>query len=129
MMHSNVEIPDVPAGINEAAEDFWRQVHEVTPLNDHERTILTQICRALTRIDELEAAWRQDGRYTINGVQGSTVIHPIFTEIRSQQTIVNTLFRTLKLNNIIGEVSSGKEAPLADPNVINLIERAKRKAN
>lgn len=129
-MSTTVHVPAAPEGINDAATDFWVRVHEATPLSDHERTVLTQICKALTRIDELETAWRADGRYTINGVQGSTVIHPIFTEIRSQQGILNTLYRTLKLHDIINDVPNGKATPAVDPNVIDMIARAQsRKAN
>jgi hypothetical protein len=129
-MRETIEIPPAPDGVNEAAVSFWEQVHKVTPLSDHERTVLTQICKALTRIAELEAAWESDGRYTINGVQGSTVIHPIFTEIRAQQNIIDKLYKTLNLHNIIDESSDAKGAVVADPNVIALIERAqKRKAN
>ena len=125
-----MEIPTPPEGIDENASAFWTQVHEMTPLSDHERTILTQICKALTRIAELEAAWKLDGRYTINGVQGSTVIHPIFTEIRAQQNIIDKLYKTLNLHNIIDEPSSSKGTTIADPKVVDMISRAQsKKAN
>ena len=126
-MHSNVEIPTPPEEINEEAAEFWNHVHEATPLSNHERTILAQICKAITKIHELEAALKADGRYTINGVQGSTVIHPLFTEIRAQQNIINTLYRTLKLHDIIGEAPNSNGVVSEDPNVISLIERATRK--
>lgn len=126
-MDSNVEIPEPPEGISHDAADFWRHAHEATPLNDHERTLLAQICKALTKVEELEAAFKADGRYTINGVQGSTVIHPLFTEIRAQLNIINTLYRTLKLHDIIGELPNGKKTPAADPNVIDMIERARNR--
>lgn len=129
-MFDNIEIPPAPDGLSDNAVAFWVSVHEVTPLNEYERSILTQICKALTKIDELEGALQADGRYTIKGVQGSTVINPLFTEIRMQQNTVDKLYRTLKLNNVLGEVSSGKDVPVVDPNVIDMIERARnRKAN
>ncbi|MDX8047854.1 hypothetical protein SK571_00540 [Lentzea sp. BCCO 10_0798] len=129
-MYANVEVPEAPEGINDKSAEFWNHVHEVTPVSDHERTILVQICKALTRIDEMEAELKADGRYTIKGVQGSTVIHPLFTEIRMQQSMVNTLYRTLKLHDIIGEMPTGKDSSSDDPNVIDMIARAQsRKAS
>jgi hypothetical protein len=123
-MYTDQDIPELPDGINEAAADFWRFVHEATPLSDHERTILARLCKSLTLIDELEAALRRDGDFTLAGVQGSTVVHPLLPEIRLQLGLINTLYRTLKLHEIIGEMPGSKPTAPADPNVVYLIERA-----
>lgn len=130
-MYTDVHIPEPPDGINEAAADFWRYVHEATPLSNHERTVLARICKSLTLIDELEAALRRDGDFTLAGVQGSTVVHPLLPEIRLQLGLINQLYRTLKLHDVIGELPGAKNTPEVDPNVISMIERAtkSRKAN
>lgn len=126
-MYTDVHIPDPPEGINEASADFWRYVHEATPLSDYERTILARICKSLSLVDELEAALRRDGDFTLPGVQGSTVAHPLLAEIRLQLGLINQLYRTLKLHDVIGELSNNKNTVEVDPHVVSLIERARNR--
>jgi hypothetical protein len=126
-MYTDVNIPEPPEGINDAAVDFWAYVHEATPLSNHERTILARICKSLTLVDELEGSLRRDGDFTLAGVQGSTVVHPLLPEIRLQLGLINSLYRTLKLHDIIGELPGSKTDAPVDPNVIDMIQRAKGK--
>lgn len=124
-MYSTVYVPDAPEGINQSAADFWRYVHEATPIGDHERTILERICRALTLVDEMEAQLRRDGDFTIAGAHGSTVAHPLLAAIRLQLGLIDSMYKTLKLHDIVNEVSDAKDTVAVDPQVIAMIERAK----
>lgn len=121
----NVHVPPAPDGLNADAALFWEHVHRATPVSDYERIVLAKLCRALTRVDELEDALKRDGDYLIPGSHGSTVINPLLPEIRQQLTTINTLYRTLKLHEIIGELPGTKNEAPVDPNVVSLINRAK----
>ncbi|WP_146771787.1 hypothetical protein [Lentzea atacamensis] len=123
----DIYVPPAPDGLNDDAVAFWEHVHGATPISDYERTILAKLCRALTRVDELEDALKRDGDFLIPGSHGSTVINPLLPEMRQQLTTINTLYRTLKLHDVIGELPNAKNEPAVDPNVVDLIARAKNK--
>lgn len=129
-MYADVYIPDPPAGINEEAADFWRYVHEATPLSDHERSVLMRLCQTYTLVDEMREELRREGNYTVPGTKGIQVAHPLLCEIRLQLGLADALYKTLRLHDIIGESAVGKGSVPADTNVVDMIARAQsRKAN
>jgi hypothetical protein len=121
---THAEIPPPPTGLNDSAVRFWTHVHEATPIGDHERAILTRLCRVLTLVDRLEDAVYADGDFTVPGSHGSTVVHPLLPEIRLQLGIVNQLYRTLSLHQVFGDTTDGSK-PTSDlpANVLDMVNR------
>lgn len=121
---SNAGIPDPPNGLNDSAAEFWTHVHKATPVGDHERAILTRLCRVITLIDRLEEALYAEGDFIVPGSHGSTVVHPLLPEIRLQLGIVNQLYRTLSLHQVFGDAEDGSKTAADLPaNVLDLVNR------
>jgi P27 family predicted phage terminase small subunit len=89
--------PRAPAGLGTTGRAFWRHVHhEYAELEQGETALLTQACRTLDTITELERAAADDGTM-ITGSAGQPVLHPAITEIRLQRTAFARLLDQLGL--------------------------------
>ena len=110
-------IPRPPKGMTGRASRLWRALHEVLEFDPHETQLLIEACRALQRIDELEAAVAEHG-VMVPGSTGQLVVNPAVAEQRQQQA---TLARLVTLLGIDLDPSSA-------PTVAVISQQARRAA-
>lgn len=87
--------PSAPAGLSKASKDLWKAVVSRWDLRPDELDVLADACRVSDRITELEALL-VSGVMT-RGSMGQPVLHPAVAEIRQQQTLKASLWRSLSL--------------------------------
>ena len=87
--------PSAPAGLSKPAKDLWKAVVSRWDLRPDELDVLADACRVSDRIAELEEALGS-GVMT-EGSMGQPVLHPAVAEIRQQQALKASLWRSLRL--------------------------------
>jgi hypothetical protein len=89
--------------LGERGEKFWVDLHESLEFDPHETALLVEACRALDRIEALEALLV--GGLVSTGSTGQTVVHPAVAELRQQQA---GFARLMSAVNLPADVAAGE---------------------
>lgn len=96
-MTEAMEEPRPPSGLRAAGRNLWGMVcARYTDLEPAELALLTQCCRTLDQIADLEAAVRKHGAM-VTGSQGQAVLNPAIVEARLQRAQMARLLDQLGL--------------------------------
>jgi hypothetical protein len=107
-----------PASLGPAGRAFWRQVHRrYVGLEPGETALLTQACRTLDTIADLERAAADDGTM-ITGSAGQSVLHPAVAETRLHRLALARLLDQL------GQPTEDSQAAPTSP----VVRRARKAA-
>ena len=79
-----------PKGLEAGGKALWREVTAAFGLDPGERDLLTEACRTVDRLNDLDAAIRDGGVVVDGRVSGSLV------EARQQQAILARLLQQLR---------------------------------
>jgi hypothetical protein len=90
-----VTVPRPPKGSGPAARRLWNAVQADFELGEHERALLTAMCRQVDRLDALEELIAAEG-LTVTG-HGTTKIHPAVVEARQTAIAVARISACLRL--------------------------------
>jgi P27 family predicted phage terminase small subunit len=85
-----------PTRLSKRARDLWKELSPEIGTEPQRLELLTEACRALTRVDQLDRVIAKDG-ITSRGSTGQTVVHPAIAEQRQQQAAYASLMERLKL--------------------------------
>lgn len=88
-------IPRAPKGSGPSARRLWTSVQEEFELGEHERALLTAMCRQVDRLDALEELIAAEG-LTVTG-HGTTKMHPAVVEARQTAIAVARIAACLRL--------------------------------
>lgn len=94
-MSGRAETNRPPAGLADAGRRLWRSVVSDYELEEHERRLLTEACRTVDVLDDLEAKVRADGPL-VDSPQGMKA-HPAAVEARQQRIALARLIAALRL--------------------------------
>jgi hypothetical protein len=90
-----VTIPRPPKGSGPSGKRLWNAVQAEFELGEHERALLTALCRQADRLDELEALIAAEG-LIVTG-HGTTKMHPAVVEARQTAIAVARIAAALRL--------------------------------
>jgi hypothetical protein len=99
-----VTIPRPPKGSGPAGKRLWHAVQAEYELGEHERALLTALCRQADRLDELEELIAAEG-LTVTG-HGTVKMHPAVVEARQTAIAVARIAAALRLPS--GEEEEGQ---------------------
>ncbi|GAA1714441.1 hypothetical protein GCM10009809_08270 [Isoptericola hypogeus] len=97
-----------PSGLGTRGGQFWRETVAEFELTASETALLTECCRTLDLVDELEAQVKRDG-LTVAGASGQDRLHPAVTELRGQRLALHRLLAALGLE----DAEDGHKVPTA----------------
>jgi hypothetical protein len=100
-----------PSGLRAAGKRLWHEVNEEFGLAPHELAILLQCCRAVDRLDALEAELA-DAPLTVFGSTGQPRANPLLGEWRAQARVLESLSRALSIP-LPGEDVGRRRSPSA----------------
>jgi hypothetical protein len=90
-----MSIPRPPKGSGPSGRRLWNSVQAEFELGEHERALLTAMCRQVDRLDELEALIAEEV-LTVTG-HGTTKMHPAVVEARQTAIAVARIAAALRL--------------------------------
>ncbi len=105
MSDESRSIPRAPDGIGRRGRRLWRSVVEEFDLGEGELALLTETCRCLDDIEDLQKAVT-DAPAVTTGSRGQEVVHPLRAELRSQRLLLAKLVGQL---NVPGLEDDGSE--------------------
>lgn len=85
----------VPENLGQSGLATWNSLVGKYQFRPDEIVIVTRICRALDRIDEM--TYELGDEILSTGSTGAVVVHPLIPEIRAHESMVSSLFKQLKL--------------------------------
>ena len=88
-------IPRAPKGSGPSARRLWNSVQQDFELGEHERALLTAMCRQVDRLDQLEELIAAEG-LTVTG-HGTVKMHPAVVEARQTAIAVARIAACLRL--------------------------------
>src|SRR5882672_4276376 len=88
-------IPSAPRGCGPSGRRLWKSVQAEFELGEHERALLTAMCRQVDRLEALEALIAAEG-LTVTG-HGTQKIHPAVVEARQTAIAVARISACLRL--------------------------------
>ena len=88
-------IPRPPKGCGPAGRRLWNAVQQDFDLGEHERALLTALCRQADRLDQLEELIANEG-LIVTG-HGTTKMHPAVIEARNTAIAVARIAAALRL--------------------------------
>jgi Phage terminase, small subunit len=88
-------IPRPPKGSGPSARRLWNAVQADFEFGEHERALLTAMCRQVDRLDQLEELIEREG-LTVTG-HGTTKMHPAVVEARQTAIAVARIGAALRL--------------------------------
>lgn len=94
-----------PKGVGAAARKLWRAVLDDWDLDAHEVTLLTELVRAVDRLEQLDELIREHG-VLVDGLHGKRA-NPALVEARQLQIVAARISAVLRLPD--GE--EGSESP------------------
>jgi hypothetical protein len=101
-----------PSGLGRSGRALWRDINAEFGLAPHERAILVQCCRAVDRLDVIEAELAAAGPLTVPGSTGQPRCHPLLGEWRAQARVLESLSRALSIP-LDGEQVGRRRSPSA----------------
>lgn len=93
-----------PKALKRRGAALWKELNgDDSPIefDAHEIPILTELCRAVDRIDQLQEEIDESG-LMIDGSAGQKVLHPAVGEMRQQQVLVARLTGQLNIASLDG---------------------------
>jgi hypothetical protein len=102
---AKMTIPRPPRGSGPSARRLWNAVQAEFELGEHERALLTAMCRQVDRLDQLEALIAAEG-LTVTG-HGTVKMHPAVVEARQTAIAVARIAACLRLP--AGEEEAGEQ--------------------
>lgn len=90
------KIPPAPRGLGRSGRRLWRSVQSDYELEEHERGLLTEMCRTCDTLDRLAAVVEAEGEMVTDQV-GNTRTHPALVEARQQRIAYARLSGALRL--------------------------------
>jgi len=85
-----------PSGLGQAGKRLWREANASYEFAAHEAAILVQCCRAVDRLDAIEAELAA-APLTVEGSTGQPKAHPLLAEWRMQARVLESLSRALSI--------------------------------
>lgn len=90
--------PRKPAGLTGSGLTLWNKVTKDFVLEHHELSILEQMCRTSTRIEQLDAIAEEEG-LVIDSPHGKKM-HPAAVEARQVRAVFTQLAKALKFPGV-----------------------------
>jgi hypothetical protein len=87
--------PEAAEGLRAVARRLWNAVQAEFELGEHERALLTAMCRQVDRLDELEALITAEGLMVCG--HGTVKMHPAVVEARQSAIAVARIGAALRL--------------------------------
>lgn len=100
-MTSETKIPRPPSRLGKAGRRLWRAVHQQYDMEQHEVELLSEACRTLDVIGDLDQVLAEAGPTTV-GSTGQPVVHPALQEARLQRALLAKLLGQLGLPDVDG---------------------------
>ena len=98
-----------PSGLSAGGRKLWREVSKDQKLRPDQYRILQEACNEADLIDRLQADLK-DTPTTTRGSVGQEVAHPILSELRQHRGTLNTLIRSLALEDTDTSASDARRA-------------------
>ena len=103
---TNTELPPAPEGLSPRAVLLWDRIAEDFELREDELIVLHEACKALSRIEVMEAALAGED-LIVMGSMKQKVVNPLIPEIRQTSQLLAQHLARLKLDGIGSEPESG----------------------
>lgn len=97
-------VPKAPAGLKASGRALWKAVLTDYVLDQHELTVLREVCRTADTCDQLQALVDAEG-LTAQSSQGVRA-HPALVELRQQRVTFARMLTALRIP--AGEVEDGR---------------------
>jgi len=88
--------PVPPVGLADRGAAFWHTVHATWILNADESELVTECCRLLDTVEQLQEVLTRDGLLTTGSV-GQPRAHPALAELRGSRLLLGRLLSQLAL--------------------------------
>lgn len=94
--------PAAPSGLSTRGKRVWTRTLENYELRQDELSLLEDYCMEITIVDSLQAAL-VDAPLMVRASHGGEAINPIYSEIRMHRQAAMSLWKALKLPELVVE--------------------------